>query len=146
MNHLILFAHPNPKSFGSALCEKLKAFSESKGNKVVVRNLYAISFDPVLSAKDLSSLAQAKVPKDIAQEHAHIKEADHITFLYPVWWGGMPAILRGYIDRVFSEGFAYEYKDAETTGLLTGKKRLSFTPPERPMKNMNNRAYMLPCS
>jgi len=122
MNHLILFAHPNPESFGGTLCEKLRAFSESKGNKVVVRNLYAISFDPVLSAKDLSSLAQAKVPADIAQEHAYIKEADHITLLYPVWWGGMPAILKGYIDRVFSNGFAYEAKGEEVIALLTGKK------------------------
>jgi NAD(P)H dehydrogenase (quinone) len=122
MNHLIIFAHPNPASFGSALCREFVKSSESKGNKVQVRNLYEIAFNPVLSAADLTSLENGIVPADIKAEHAYITEADHLTFIYPVWWGGMPAIMKGYIDRVFSYGFAYEYNETGVKGLLAGKR------------------------
>ena len=122
MNHLIIFAHPNPASFGSALCSELIKISEGKGNKVQLRNLYETGFSPVLSAADLTSLENGIVPADVKPEHAYIAAADHITFIYPVWWGGMPAIMKGYIDRVFSYGFAYEYDDTGVKGLLAGKR------------------------
>lgn len=122
MNHLILFAHPNPKSFGCALFNTLKDFSERKGNNVTVRNLYETNFNPVLSAEELAAPEGASAPADVAREQACIREADHITFIYPVWWGGMPAVMKGYLDRVLSYGFAYVYEEAGARGLLTGKK------------------------
>ena len=68
-----------------------------------------------------------KVPEDIAVEQEHIKWADVITFVYPVWWASFPAILKGYVDKVFSYGFAYEYVDGSPNGLLKGKKSLLFS-------------------
>ena len=55
-----------------------------------------------------------------------IKWADLITFIYPIWWASMPAILKGYIDRVFANGFAYKYENNIPIGLLEGKKALIF--------------------
>jgi NAD(P)H dehydrogenase (quinone) len=122
MKYLIILAHPNPASFSSSLIDALHNHLANKGHEVKTRNLYAIGFNPVLSADDFSVFADNKIPNDIAVEQEHILWADHIIFAYPVWWGGMPAILKGYIDRVFSEGFAYEYVADGSKGLLSPRR------------------------
>jgi NAD(P)H dehydrogenase (quinone) len=124
MKYLIILAHPNPESFSSSLVNALHNHLVNEGNEVKIRNLYEIGFNPVLSADDFSSLADNTSPKDIAIEQEYVKWAEHIIFAFPVWWGGMPAIMKGYIDRVFSEGFAYEYVDngSNGNGLLSSLK------------------------
>jgi NAD(P)H dehydrogenase (quinone) len=69
-----------------------------------------MGFDPVLSKKDMDLLAQKKFPKKIEKERALIKNASMVVFIYPVWWSGAPAMMKGYIDRVFSPGFAFDFK------------------------------------
>ncbi|MDR1584498.1 MAG: NAD(P)H-dependent oxidoreductase [Prevotellaceae bacterium] len=122
MKYLIILAHPNPASFNSSLIKALHDHLVNKDNEVEIRNLYEIGFNPVLSADDFLSLTDNKIPKDIDIEQKYVKWAEHIIFAYPVWWGGMPAILKGYIDRVFSEGFAYEYVAEGSRGLLSPRK------------------------
>ncbi|WZL74021.1 NAD(P)H-dependent oxidoreductase [Clostridiaceae bacterium 35-E11] len=126
MNHLIVFAHPNPKSFGKGILDAVVKASEEKGTDIRVRELYEIGFDPILKPSDFIAFQNGKVPEDIAAEQEHVKWADVITFVYPVWWTSMPAILKGYVDRVFSYGFAYEYVEGVQYGLLKGRKALLF--------------------
>lgn len=128
MNHLIVYAHPFEDSFNHAILENAVAALESKGHSVVVRNLYALGFNPVLSPADFKALRSGQTPDDIATEQAFIKNADAITLIYPLWWTSMPAILKGYIDRVFAYGFAYQYtKEGMVEGLLSDKKALMIT-------------------
>jgi NAD(P)H dehydrogenase (quinone) len=122
MKHLIVYAHPNIASFNHAIKETLVRVLKEKGQELRVRDLYALHFDPVLKADDFEAFLAGKVPGDIAIEQDHVRWADQITFLYPVWWGRMPSILGGYIDRVFSKGFAYDYTATGPVGLLPGKK------------------------
>lgn len=123
MNHLIVYAHPSENSFNHAILDTVKASLEEKGHTVAVHDLYASHFSPVLTEADQKAMASGAVPEDIAEEQAAVKEADVITLIYPIWWAGMPAILKGWIDRVFSYGFAYAYeKDGTVSGLLKGKK------------------------
>ncbi|MBM7865781.1 flavodoxin family protein [Heliobacterium gestii] len=125
MNHLILFAHPNPKSFNAAILETTVTSLEGKGHRVVVRDLYKLNFDPILKGTDFEVFQSGRKPADVEVEHDHIQKADVITMIYPIWWSGMPAILKGYIDRVFSYGFAYRYNDEGVpVGLLAGKNGL----------------------
>ncbi|MGF9965321.1 NAD(P)H-dependent oxidoreductase [Bacillus rhizoplanae] len=124
MKHLIVYAHPNPQSFNHAILETLQGQLQEKGHEVRVRDLYAINFNPVLAANDFISFSQGNTPADIKAEQEHITWADVITFIYPVWWTGLPAILKGYVDRVFSHGFAYAYGANGIEKLLTGKKSL----------------------
>jgi len=124
MNHLVVFAHPNQKSFGKGIVDVVVKASEEKGANVRVRDLYQIRFDPVLKASDIVALESGKVAEDIAEEQAHVTWADVITFVYPVWWASFPAILRGYVDRVFSNGFAFQNVNGVPEGLLKGKKGL----------------------
>jgi NAD(P)H dehydrogenase (quinone) len=123
MKHLIVYAHPHEESFSHALLETTKKTLEDKGDDVIVRNLYEIGFDPTLSAKDFASLKNKNIPEDIAKEQQYIIQSDTIIFIYPLWWVSMPAILKGYVDRVFSYGFAYRYNEnGNVEGLLKGKK------------------------
>lgn len=123
MKHLILYAHPNPKSFNAAVLETTVKTLEEKGHQVTVRNLYKMEFDPVLKGSDFEAFQAGRNPADIEKEHRYILEADVITMIYPIWWAGIPAMLKGYIDRVFSYGFAYKYNEqGSPVGLLSGKK------------------------
>ncbi len=124
MHTLIVYAHPNPASFNHAILETVLESLKRKTWEVNVRDLYAMRFDPVLSGSELEALRQGRVSEDVAVEQDHVRRADLLVFIYPIWWAGMPAVLRGYIDRVFSKGFAYDY--GPEGGLLKGKKVLIF--------------------
>lgn len=122
MKHLIVYAHPNHASFNHAIKETLVHVLKEKGQEIRVRDLYALHFDPVLKADDFQALLAGKVPGDVAIEQDHVRWADQMTFLYPIWWSRMPAIAEGYVDRVLSKGFAYDYTATGPVGLLPGKK------------------------
>lgn len=122
MKHLIVYAHPNSASFNHAIKETLVRVLKDKGQDVRIRDLYALHFDPVLKADDFKIFLAGKTPRDIEIEQDHVRWADQITFLYPIWWSRMPSIAAGYIDRVFSKGFAYDYTATGPVGLIPGKK------------------------
>ncbi len=127
MHRLIVYAHPNPKSFCNAIKEAVYSEFISKGDKVTVRDLYGIGFDPVLKGSDLEALHAGSIPSDIKQEQSYLKEAEVFTFIYPIWWTGQPALLKGYFDRVFSHGFAYAIDENHNIQqLLKGKKAIIF--------------------
>lgn len=117
----IMFAHPNPKSFNAAILDTVKKELDAAKVQYTVSDLYAIKFNPVLSGADFGELTQGRVPPDIAAEQKKIADAKTLFFIYPVWWMSPPAILKGYIDRVFSMNFAYRYTEAGAEGLLEGR-------------------------
>ncbi len=124
-NILLIYGHPKtPNSFNFELKEKLVQVLKSKGHNVLVRDLYEISFNPLLSSNDLEKIHNKEIPDDVKQEQEFIKHADIIIFIYPIWWAGQPAIIKGYIDRVFSYGFAYVYKGNKVIGLLSDKRAI----------------------
>ena len=122
MNHLIVYTHPNPESFNHAIMEACALELEATGNEVRIRDLYGIGFDPVIKQSDYNMIAKSEVPEDIRTEQEHILWADVITFIFPIFWAGLPAMLKGYIDKVFSLGFAYTFEKGRPKGLLKGKR------------------------
>ncbi|MGR3856263.1 MULTISPECIES: NAD(P)H-dependent oxidoreductase [Chryseobacterium] len=122
MRHLIIYAHPNENSLNHHLLNTVVETLQLRNEEVVVRDLYTIGFDPVLSLEDMQGQRVGKVSDDVKTEQEHISWAEQITFIYPIWWTGLPAIMKGYIDRVFSYGFAYRYDQGIQKGLLEGKK------------------------
>ncbi|MGN7403565.1 NAD(P)H-dependent oxidoreductase [Cytobacillus praedii] len=122
MNHLIVYAHPRKESFNHAILEATIRGIRQKGHEYVVRDLYGMKFQPVASSSEILG----GIDEDIEQEHNYLKWADVIIFIYPIWWTGLPAIVKGYIDRVFTYGFAYRYVNGEQMGMLKGKKALIF--------------------
>ena len=122
MNHLLIYAHPNPKSFNHAIVQTILEEFRKTGKELPLRDLYAMNFSPVLTATDFSAIQNGSVGNDVAAEQELIRAADVLIVVYPLWWSGMPAMLKGYIDRVFSSGFADEINETGGVGLLTGKK------------------------
>lgn len=122
MKHVIIYAHPNPASFNHAILETIQNTLTQEGHEVIVRDLYAMNFNPVLSGADITGLRSGNLPDDIKTEQAYIAQADVLHFVYPTWWVGMPGILKGYIDRIFLYGFAFTYGSEGPIGLLKGKK------------------------
>ncbi|WP_118973000.1 NAD(P)H-dependent oxidoreductase [Taibaiella koreensis] len=121
MKHLIIYAHPNAASLNNLFKQTVEETLLQQNHEVVVRDLYQLNFDPVLSLEDIAGQHSGKVSKEIEKEQEYITWAEVITFIYPIWWTGMPGIMKGYIDRVFSYGFAYRYDLGVQKGLLTGK-------------------------
>lgn len=122
MKYLVVYAHPNPASFNHAILETVVGELEKAGQEVVVRDLYGISFNPLLSGRDFAAMQGGSVTDDVRKEQEYIRSSDLLIVIFPLWWAGMPAMLKGYIDRVFTDGFAYSIKEDGIEGLLKGKK------------------------
>ncbi len=127
MNTLLVYAHPNPLSFNAALAKVVQEEISKLGGPIKVKDLYAMNFNPVLSEKDFQGYHTGQVGEDVKQEQSDVAWADLVILLGPVWWHSVPAIMKGYIDRVFSIGFAYKYTAQGPEGLLKGKKGLLIT-------------------
>ena len=123
MKILIVHAHENPESFCSALALSAKKHFTQAGHEVSFSDLYSMSFNPVASKNDFTNLSGAEYykyaneqlnaskhrffHKDVQEEIDKLLEADIINFNFPLWWWGMPAILKGWVDRVMAYGVAY---------------------------------------
>lgn len=127
MKHLVIYAHPNPKSFNSAIRDVVIEELKKAEKDIMLRDLYDLNFNPILSCDDFMKIQQCTAAPDVLKEQEFVKEAGTLIFIYPLWWSSMPAILKGYIDRVFSYGFAYEVKETGTVGLLKGKRAFLIT-------------------
>ena len=121
MKYLIIYAHPNESSLNNHLLKNVIGSLQKGQQEIEIRDLYKIGFNPVLSLVDMEGQRMGKVDAAVQREQEYISWADHLVFIYPIWWTGMPAIMKGYIDRVFSYGFAYRYDQGVQKGLLTGK-------------------------
>ena len=127
MKHFVLYAHPDPKSFCHAILDTVVETLRGKGHEVRVSDLYAQGFDPVLKGSDFEALQAGKTPPDIKAEQDNITWAEVITVVHPVWWTNMPAMLKGYIDRVLTLGFAYAFGPEGPKGLLGNRKVVVFS-------------------
>ncbi|MER8827459.1 NAD(P)H-dependent oxidoreductase [Mesorhizobium sp. M0938] len=140
MNVLIVYAHPEPTSFNAALVACAKAALLAVGHTVTVSDLYADGFDPAAGRHDFLTIAnpdrfhyqseqalaareKAFVP-EIAREQARVAAADLLVLQYPLWWGGPPAILKGWFERVLAYGFAYVDGRRFDTGVFKGRRAL----------------------
>lgn len=140
MKVLLIVAHPNTdKSFNHALvktaCDQLRA----KGHEVVVRDLYADHFDPVMPLGE-EKLPLNELPREIQDAINDVKTADALIFVHPNWWSGPPAILRGWLDRVFRAGFAYRFSPEGAVPMLAGKKALVVTTANTP-QDVDEKVY-----
>ncbi|MGE5381757.1 MAG: NAD(P)H-dependent oxidoreductase [Methylocystaceae bacterium] len=127
MKALVLFGHPNPNSYNGAVRDAVVTELQNTGAEVKVKDLYQMNFNPLLTVNDFQQLHAGSPPEDVKSEQDAISWADMIIMVSPVWWMSVTSMLRGYIDRVFSYGFAYQYTATGPQGLLTGKRGLLIT-------------------
>lgn len=117
---LVILGHPANKSFCGALADSYVKGAEAAGNEVRLISLGNLSFDPVLH-NGYATIQELE--PDLVTAQAAITWAQHIVFVYPIWWGAMPALLKGFIDRVFLPGFAFKYREGSQfwDRLLSGR-------------------------
>jgi len=129
MNILAVLAHPNRTSFTGALLDEFVTAAESAGHRIDMLDLYAEGFDPRYNLADVEVYAGTAEPSDdVAAQQKRILAADAMALFFPVWWWSMQAILKGWVDRVFTSGFAFTYENGKSVGLLTHKKAALFCP------------------
>lgn len=117
---LVILGHPIDDSFCGALAKSYIDGAQAVGNEVRFIALGRLAFDPVLHHG--YSRVQ-RLESDLADAQAAIIWAQHIVFVYPIWWGAMPALLKGFIDRIFLPGFAFRYREGSRLWdrLLSGR-------------------------
>lgn len=109
MHSLIVTSHPLPDSLTAAVARQVGAGLAQGGHSFEIADLTAEGFDPRFTATDVAvHMKQAHVDPVIAAEQARIGRADALVLVYPVYWWSFPALLKGWIDRVFINGWAYE--------------------------------------
>lgn len=123
MHALWVLAHPDPQSLNAHLCRVGTDALRSAGWQVAVSDLYAMGWDPVLVEEG---------GEDVEAEQAKLRAADLVVLQFPLWWYGMPAMLKGWVDRVFEAGFAFDVVDPGTgrarkygDGGLVGRRALA---------------------
>jgi len=140
MKVFIVHAHHEPKSFNGALTSAAQRVLTSDGHEVKVSDLYAMKFDPVSDRRNFASVKNPDYLKqqveemhasevngfapDIKGEIEKVKWCDLMIWQFPLWWFSMPAILKGWVDRVFAMGLAYGQGRAYERGVFQGKRAM----------------------
>lgn len=127
---LVVVCHPNPKSYTHAVYEAVRA-GFATHCEVKSLDLYAEGFDPALVVDERRRRRDLDKVEETRRYREDLRWADAVVFVYPVWWGGMPAMLKGYLDRTFVSGLAFSFEgrppDAVLPrGLMRGKEAHAF--------------------
>lgn len=117
---LIINGHPDQESYNFALAEAYKKGALASGAEVKQINIRELNFTPNLQ---FGYRKRTELEPDLLQAQKQIKWADHLVWVYPVWWGSVPALMKGFLDRILLPGFAYQKRENSLwwDKLLTGK-------------------------
>ncbi len=117
---LVINGHPDKESFNFALSEAYKKSAKQSGAEVKEINIRELDFNPNL---EFGYRKRTELEPDLLEAQDKLKWADHLVWVYPVWWGSLPAITKGFIDRVFLPGFAFQKRENSVwwDKYLTGK-------------------------
>ena len=119
----IVFAHPWNGSFNKAILDKVVEKLDETKQKYTIIDLNKDKFNPVMTEEELSLYSQGKSIDPLVEKYQKIlKNTDELILVFPIWWMSMPAILKGFFDKVMVKGFAYESAKNGIKGLLTNIK------------------------
>jgi len=135
MKWYVLLAHPNPGSFNHAVCSAFVEGLKEAGAAYKVNDLYASGFNPLMAGDDFKQFEDSGIlPQDVVAEQGKVDEVDGLALIYPVWWNEAPAILKGWLDRVLSKGWAYDISsEGEFKALLKLKKVVILNTADNPI-------------
>jgi len=119
MRVLVLYAHPSRDGFDGAILARAVETLSAAGHEVDLFDLYAEGFDPMLSAGEWAVNSESPANRaEVEAEVARLERAEALVLVFPTWWSGVPAVLKGFLDRVFLPGVAFEL-GASRAPLLT---------------------------
>ena len=128
---VIINGHPNRDSFNFGIAEAYKNGAKQSGNEVKEIIISELNFNPNLQ---FGYQKRTELEPDLLEAWQKIQWADHLVWIHPVWWGGLPAITKGFIDRLFLPGFAFQYRENSVwwDKLLKGKTAHIITTLDQP--------------
>jgi NAD(P)H dehydrogenase (quinone) len=127
MRVYVVYCHPDPESFTAAIKQRAVATLEGAGHEVRLTDLYAEGFEPTLSMEEVADhLGPPERKPAVAAYCTNLQWSEALVFIYPTWWSGQPAMLKGWLDRVLIRGVAWELPQGATrvTRRLTNVRRL----------------------
>ena len=123
MKVFVIIGHQKVGSFCHAIADVAVNELGKLGHEVVFHDLYREKFDPILTHEELAG--DAPIDPTVKQHLEEITAAEAYVVVHPNWWGQPPAMLKGWIDRVFRQGYCYEFGPQGPIGMLSGRKRAS---------------------
>jgi NAD(P)H dehydrogenase (quinone) len=124
---LIIYAHPNKNGHCGHILKTTETYLKSNNIDFDLIDLYDNNYNPTLKNSELYTYGNNEISKENKQFQEKIKNEHSFIFIYPSWWNSMPAILKGFIDKVFTSGFAFKYENNLPKGLLNGKAMIFTT-------------------
>lgn len=105
----IVFCHPLTKSFNHQILDSVTRALTDEGREYDVINLYGENFNPVLDSTELANIGSGRPADEKSREYAEtLQKSNQVIFIFPIWWGTMPAMLKGFIDKTFLKGMVYD--------------------------------------
>jgi NAD(P)H dehydrogenase (quinone) len=121
-SHLVILGHPSPDSFNAAVANAYVDAVRARHQDAVLRDLYSLNFNPLMTEDERTASDPDELPEDARHELELAIEADVIVFVYPLWFGAPPAIVKGYLDRVFGAASREREFYSPGRGPLAGKR------------------------
>lgn len=134
MKTLIVYNHPHEGSFCSSIREAVENGLKKGGHECRIINLDADEFDPVMRPKDLKAFVAAGrvgekgldgVDPLVLKYMKKLRWAEHIVMIFPIWWMTMPAMMKGFVDKVIFPGVVYKMEGGELVSMLSGLKQVT---------------------
>ncbi|MEO0893685.1 MAG: NAD(P)H-dependent oxidoreductase [Pseudomonadota bacterium] len=141
MHVLIVLDHPNAASFSAASAQAFIEGAQEAGHTTELADLHVEGFDPRWTQADIDGDATGDAPRDILQEQQRIDRADAICLVFPLFWWGMPAMTKGWIDRVWTWGWAYDQLDDPEISLQRPRTGVLLIPAGARSDEMERQGY-----
>ena len=122
---LLVTCHPNAKSLCGHISARVIGALRARGVNVIVNDLYGAGFDPIPSVQEFASYFDNEIPEDIRGFVSDLRSARELIFVLPIWMFTMPAILKGYFDRVWRPHVAFSFDGKDLKPLLANIERLT---------------------
>jgi len=124
---LIIYAHPNKKGHCGYMLEQIEKELTERKLSYALLDLYAMKYDPVMHNNEHYTSGGYDKSETTLSIQKKIEKSKHLIFIYPTWWNGPPAILKGFFDKILTGRWAYKYVNGRPVGLLKGKKATVLT-------------------
>jgi len=139
---LTVLDHPDPTSFSAAVAKKFMAGVIFSGHTVEIADLHAEGFDPRYRMADIEGDGRATTAADVLKEQERIARADAICLVFPLFWWGMPSMTKGWVDRVWSWGWAYDQLDNPEKSLQRTRSGVLLVPAGARSDEMEEAGYL----
>nr|WP_309503230.1 NAD(P)H-dependent oxidoreductase [uncultured Roseovarius sp.] len=142
MHVLTVLDHPDPSSFSAAVAQQFMAGAKSAGHSVELADLHSEGFDPRWTMADIAADRGETTPSDVVKEQERIARADAICLVFPLYWWGMPSMMKGWVDRVWSWGWAYDQLDDPEGSLQRSRSGVLLVPAAARSDEVEDAGYL----